>query len=413
MTVSSKLLTTVRLLVFFVLIAVVVPAHATNEALLELFKILRAKGSLTQQEYELLLEVAEADGGVTAAGNRGVDQHVDERFATVERDTHTTAWTQKIKIKGDLRTRYQYQNEDGKTDRSRGRIRYRLGMIARPSDGWEVGAGLASGGDDQRSTNQSFDETFSTKDINLDYAYLQYTFDQGFKAVAGKFPRREYLWAPTDVMWDSDINPEGFSLNYSAPNAWGRIFANTGIWVLEEEAGSSDDPYMVYGQLGQGWQTTSWFGTVAGAIYSFSDIDFIADITKSAGTNTGSQLGSFNLAAEIGAGTDGRKAWLVGEFINNYETDSSDDVAWALGARFSWDKWGFKYLYADVEANSVPDFLPDSNRFDGLTGIRGHELEVTYALMKNVKLGLDFYIVEDIATDVDQEVLQADLTVKF
>ena len=37
------------------------PAHASNEALLELFKLLRDKGSLTTDEYELLVNTAKAD----------------------------------------------------------------------------------------------------------------------------------------------------------------------------------------------------------------------------------------------------------------------------------------------------------------------------------------------------------------
>ena len=72
-----------------------------------------------------------------------------------------------------------------------------------------------------------------------------------------------------------------------------------------------------------------------------------------------------------------------------------------------------KYIYADLEANSVPDFLPDSDRFDGLTGIRGHEFEINYALVKHVSIGLNFYHVEAFATDIEQDLLQVDMNVKF
>lgn len=43
-----------------VLIGVSPPVHATDDAMLELFKILRDKGSLSQQEYDLLVNTAEA-----------------------------------------------------------------------------------------------------------------------------------------------------------------------------------------------------------------------------------------------------------------------------------------------------------------------------------------------------------------
>ncbi len=129
--------------------------------------------------------------------------------------------------------------------------------------------------------------------------------------------------------------------------------------------------------------------------------------------NTGSNLGSFNLATEFGTKVGGGKLKFLGEYINNYETDSSADVAWVAGAKYKYEKWGLKYLYARVEANSVPDFLPDSDRFGGMTGIRGHEVALSYALMKNVKLGLDFYSTETISGNLDDELLQADLNVKF
>ena len=392
---------------------------AENEALLALFKVLRDNGTLTGGEYDLLVTTAANDAG-GGAGNaatghapQGAPAKLDASVAAAAATTSAAAWTEKIKIKGDLRTRYQFQDEDDADDRGRGRLRYRLGVIAKPTTGWEVGAGLASGGDDQRSTNQSFDATFSTKGINLDYAYMQYAFTPTASAIAGKFPFKGYLWAPTDIMWDTDIRPEGFSARFSAYNKPGRFFASSGVWVLEENSGSSDDPYLVYGQLGQEWKSGNWFGTVAGNVYGFGDVNVVSDFTKSEGTNTDSNLSSYNLAAEIGTKVGGGKARVIGEYINNFDTDSSADTAFAIGAKFDVDRWKIKYIYAEVEANAVPDFLPDSDRFDGLTGIQGHELEIKYEIMKHVTLGLDFYHVGNTVTNADQGLVQADLNVKF
>ena len=395
------------------LLVFTVPAGAANEALLELFRILEQKGSLSKDEYQLLVNAAEADEEKSASSAYEAREEVKQQIASVEANNAKMGWAEKIMLKGDLRTRYLYQDEDGRDDRGRGRIRYRLGVIAKPTPGWEVGAGLASGGSDQRSTNQSFDASFSTKGINLDYAYLQYGFDNGVNAVAGKFKRKKYLYAPTDVMWDTDINPEGFSVNYTGSNTWGGFFANGGIWVLEENSASSDDPFMGYGQIGQKWKSDEWSGTLAAAVYGFSNADVPADFAASEGTNTDADLSSVNLAGEVSRKVGKTKVRLLGEFINNFDTDTSADTAWAIGTKITWQKWNFKYLYADVEANSVPDFLPDSDRFDGLTGTRGHEFEIKYSLMENVTLGLDLYAVEDMATEVDQQVLQADLSVKF
>jgi len=430
---TSKLLTGARLVVLMTLVAVAAPASAANEALIDLMKVLRDNGSLSNDEYELLANVVKADNEQrewvnteahkeidnklaaleenTAAVQREVREEVAVKLAAVDEKTDKIKWAEKIKLKGDLRTRYQYQDGD-----RRGRLRYRLGVIAKPLDRVEIGAGLASGGADPRSTNQTFDNTFSTKDLRLDYAYMQYKFTDSFDgltAIAGKFKRKKFLWAPTDVMWDTDLNPEGVSFNYMGTNGWGTYFGNTGIWVIEEENRSSNDPYLAFGQLGQSWKNEGWFGTLGGAVYAFSNIDTPADITFGGLTNTGSSLSSFNLAGEFGTAITNGKARIIGEYIYNFETDSSQDTAWALGTKISWNKWDLKYLYADVQANAVPDFTPDSDRFNGLTGFDGHEIELTYALMKNVKIGVDFYAVKGDVLNNDQEVLQADLKVKF
>ena len=421
---TTDFTTAMRILALAAILSVTTPAHAANAALLELFKIMRDKGSLTAGEYGLLVNAAKADEEQDEWSRHEAREALKEQIAAVEEKAEeaaageetraeTLGWAEKIKLKGDLRTRYQYQDEDDRVERSRGRLRYRLGVIAKPLEGLEVGAGLASGGGDQRSTNQSFDASFSGKGINLDYAYMQYAFDNGVTAVAGKLKYKKYLWTPTDVMWDSDINPEGFSANYSRVNDWGGFFANAGVWVLEENSGVSDDPFMGYGQAGQQWSGGDWFGTLAGAVYVFSDINELDDLTASEGTNTETNLNSFNLAGELGTTIGAGKARLIGEYINNFDTNTSADIAWALGAKYSWNKWEMKYIYADIEANSVPDFLPDSDRFDGLTSVRGHEFEIKYTLMKHVSFGVDFYHVEDIATDIAQDLVQVDMNVKF
>ena len=410
---TSNLTTAIRIVLLAAMLAQTLPVFAANDALMELFKILRDKGSLTQDEYELLVRAAKADEEKVEQVKHEVGEEIEANAAVVEEKTKEPAWAEKIAIKGDLRTRYQYEDEDGRDERGRGRLRYRLGVIAKPTGELEVGAGLASGSGDQRSSNQTFDATFSAKAVNLDYAYMQYAFENGLTAIAGKFKRANFLWAPTDVMWDSDINPEGFSANFTGMNTWGGFFTNAGVWVLEENSGSSDDPFMGYGQIGQSWASGEWFGTLSGSVYGFGDVNFVSDFTRSEGTNTDSKLSSFNFAGELGIRIGGGKARLLGEYINNFETNTSEDKAWALGAKYSWNKWRMKYIYADLEANSVPDFLPDSDRFDGLTGIRGHEFEINYALVKNVSFGLNFYHVEAIATDIDQELLQIDMNVEF
>ena len=70
-----------------------------------------------------------------------------------------------------------------------------------------VGFGLASGGDDPRSTNQTFTDSFSHKGIRIDLAFAEYRPAPWLALIGGKF--KNPLWIPSDWLWDSDIRPEG------------------------------------------------------------------------------------------------------------------------------------------------------------------------------------------------------------
>ena len=100
--------------------------YAANQSMMELLRILRDKGTLTQNEYELLVNASKAD---------------KERVEVIKNDTmgavskqlkkakNAESWATKVKVKGDIRLRYQYQDTDGGNARSRGRYRARIGII--------------------------------------------------------------------------------------------------------------------------------------------------------------------------------------------------------------------------------------------------------------------------------------------
>ena len=118
-------------------------------------------------------------------------------------------WVRKMKFKGDLRLRYQWNRKKGARQRHRGRYRFRLGVQTKVIDNLKIGFGLATGGSDPRSTNQTMTGSFQTPDIRLDYAYAEYEASPWLTVYGGKFHRKSVLWQPSDLLWDGDINPEG------------------------------------------------------------------------------------------------------------------------------------------------------------------------------------------------------------
>ena len=157
-------------------------------------------------------------------------------------------WVQKTKLNGDFRLRYQNTDADGKPDRDRGRYRLRLGLVSQVTDKVEVGFGLATGEDDPRSTNQTFSDSFSTDDINMDYAYASYKPFSSLNLIGGKM--KNPLWTPSDLLWDSDIRPEGVAIVFNKKMENAELFVNSGGWILDESSSRSDDPFMFVVQPG-------------------------------------------------------------------------------------------------------------------------------------------------------------------
>ena len=402
--------------------AISTPAMATSEAMLNLLKILRDKGSITSDEYEALKNAAEADG-------KEVEKIASEAKANVKEVTEKLSWAEKIKIKGDVRLRFQDDfdaNTTSPKDRGRARVRARMGVIATPTDGVETGIGMASGGTDLRSTNQTLDSTFSTKGWNLDYAYAQWKPAQvnGLKLIGGKFYRKPWLWQTTDVYFDGDITFEGASANYSFKNSMGHTFVNAGLWTVDFNK-AADDPRIYYGQLGHKFKSGDIFGTVAGTFMSLdgnrSELTTVATSNNSARAEFNEQYG---LSGELGMHTNffGQKTMIkaIADYWNNASATTNQDTAYAVGVKFGHSKvknsgsWQVKYVYRDVQADSVIDQFPDSDAYDGNTGVFGHEVAAEYALYKNFILGVDYYAMQSKTAGArDKDLVQLDAVFKF
>ncbi len=379
-----------------------------------------------------------------------LDETKVEVSKSISEQDHSTlpSWIQKIKLSGDFRLRHQYERKANELQsRNRGRIRYRLGIDAKIFNNLKVGAGLASGGDDPRSTNQTFDDSFDTGDIRLDYAYAEYMPTRWSSVIGGKFKRKDYLWAPTDLLWDGDINPEGGSLalfntfDFEPELDW---FINSGIWVVEElnsdndsviqESGLEDDvdPFMTYVQGGLKWADENLDVKAAAIYYGFNGFQGV-DFPWSKDTNTkfGGSPGflvydydSYGFSAEFGMKeplniTFFERVAVFGDYINNVDPEA-DHAGWAAGLKFGNKKikepgqWQCKYTYSWLQKDAWPDIFPDSDRYGGSTDVKGHEAAFSYGLMNNVTLGFDYYNTDKIVgTSQKEHLAQTDILIKF
>jgi len=353
-------------------------------------------------------------------------------------------WVENMTLAGDLRVRYQTQDVDGddKDARNRLRLRLRPTLETKINDKWKLGFGLATGGDDPISTNQTLENEFQTPDIRLDYAYAQYAPNKTFKIMAGKL--KNPLYTTKDLMWDSDARPDGLAaaFNFKASEKIG-FSVTPAYFVLDENKNSKDDPAMIVFQPGMTWKINDKISLkLAGAYYDFQNVKGSDMSDHSQGTNSiieidntpedeedddysiewMYELDSTALDAQLDfkPGTFIKYVSLFGEYVKS-DADTNN-TGWLAGITFGDEKvsefgnWQVTYNYRNLEKDAWVDWLPDSDFYDGETGVEGNEFEVTFGLSKNVTFGIDYYSSKhniDDPSDDNLSLIQADLVIKF
>jgi hypothetical protein len=146
-----------------------------------------------------------------------------EQSATLINDVETTvaelpaaseSWADRVKLDGDFRYRYERIDVEGSDTRSRNRIRARTNITAEVADNIDVGFGLATGGDDPVSSNQTLGGGGSSKSIALNLAYVDWEATDGLHLFAGKFKNPLTKAGGQPLLWDGDWTPEGLALKF-------------------------------------------------------------------------------------------------------------------------------------------------------------------------------------------------------
>jgi hypothetical protein len=390
-------------------------------------------------EIDLLVDKL-VEKGILSAGEAKViltETKEQMRKAKASGEVPTVpSWVNRIKLKGDYRLRYQYEDKtEGNEDRHRGRYRFRLGLEGKVNDKVKVAAGLATGGDDARSTNQTMDGGFSSENIMLDYAYMQWAAKDWMTIKSGKIKSiKKLIFRPSDLLWDSDINPEGISVQLSSVKDNTEYFLNSGVWVLDEIKGDSADSMMYVVQPGIQYKWDNAKLTLGLAGYFFSDIvgntlDNGGDTSGSYNTTSGGGLvyeyNSYSPSMALSfkkpfGGEAINKIKFFGDYVHNPDPDQ-ENTGWLAGIKFYIDgpakilgkAWDLSYSYRYLEKDAWIDIFPDSDAYGGHTDIEGHEIKISYPLSNNASLGLDYYIVERIEGSGSRQVFQLDYKFKF
>lgn len=158
---------------------------------------------------------------------------------------------------GDVRLRYEpFFGGTLTSNRHRERVRARLNINAKFSDELRGGLRIASGNElDPISTNQTMTDFFQRKAITIDRAFLQYNPNwlKPLSLTGGKFA---YTWYHTELTFDNDLNPEGFSeaFSFDFNNPVFKRLTLVGFQLPFHESSSGADSFLFGGQVGSFWK---------------------------------------------------------------------------------------------------------------------------------------------------------------
>jgi hypothetical protein len=248
-----------------------------------------------------------------------------------------------LKLSGDLRMRYQYDNRDSQVDpagivdgpgdedrspsgtqRSRWRFRLRLNADFKLANNWFGGVQLQTS-QASDSGNQTFENGFNNYSIFISRAYLGWNATDWMTIIAGKQANPFYT---TDMVWDPDINPQGLVETIKFHKIYGSSSGDAGV-------GYSKDGKSYAGTESSAREERPWELTLNAGQFIFDD----------------NAEGSFDNDEAIDA------YLFVGQLVGSYSFNSKVKLTFAPGVMF--------FNAADLSG------LINENAFTDVPGVSG------------------------------------------
>jgi len=328
-------------------------------------------------------------------------------LAAVVTGNSASSWAERIKVKGDFRYRYEEIDVEGNDTRDRNRIRARAALIASLPNNTEVALGIATGGDDPVSTNQTLGAGGSTKDVRLDLAYFKWNATDNMYLTAGKMKNAFYRPQKSALLWDSDYNPEGVGAGWSSEHVFVTFAGNS----LESD-GKKDNQQFYWGlqggvmfALGPVSLTTGLgyydIPTKGNTSHYGDDDDFFGNSFECSDPDDMSSCvykydyEEIEVFANLGMNIFDMPLNIFADFVQNQDADEYDTgyiVGAKLGKASGRGTWQVAYQYQDLEKDAVLGLLSDSDFAGGGTDGKGHRLTGAYGINKRWNLGFTWFI---------------------
>jgi len=438
----------IRVITFLLLISGQVSVVKANETS-ELRGLILKQTQQLQQLQQRLDELEAKQKQQNLETEEKISEAVkNEQVATLP---DSLKWLENISISGDLRYRHEHIDseqlkEDGsigwRTGRDRDRIRARLMIEAMLNDEWDIVFRMATGqadvvdGDiyaDPISKNQTLTGGFTGKNFWLDLAYFDYHPEnmKGLNVLGGKIKNPFYTVGKNQLVWDSDLTPEGIAGKYVMPfsDSAALHLNGGGFWISEESSGADTSLWGAQAYIKQTIENSDYI--LAGA--SFWDYGNIQGKEDKYGVLLGNTDGStdpdvsmwasdfdiLEVFAEYGTKLGAMPAAVFGSWIKNTTAVNNEGEGWLVGGKLGKAKdpgsMEFVYDYRDLERDAVVGAYSDSDFLGGTTGGKGHRFGINYQLAENVRYAMTYFHDESTlqGPGLDYRRLQADLNLKF
>ncbi len=329
-------------------------------------------------------------------------------FMTPSWDEAQAQTANPLNFSGDFRVRHERTTRqepgarpDIRDPRNRDVVRFRFGINRKVNGLFNFGARLATGSpDDPNTTDITLGDFVNDLTISLDRAYLELAYKNLF-LTGGKFANP---FRTTELLWDGDVNLQGFGASYTFSGSKKIIPKLTGVYYIIDEQTTNPDSYMLGGQLQFSINVSSNLNlTLAGAYYDYT-IKSLAnaksdDIQGNFLTPDGkAYLSDFDFIDAI-ATIDYRgfgeryPLRLVADFAKNRGALDEDEAYSGdlyIGKVAKKKDWRIQYGYALAENDGVlAAFSHDNTTL--ASNYEQHTLGIDYVVVENTILNLTFY----------------------
>ena len=343
------------------------------------------------------------DEAVESKVNGIVEEQLEDHLAAV-------SWAERLRWKGDFRYRYENIDQEDKDGHNRSRIRARTHLEADLSPTLEVGIGLATGGDDPVSSNQTIGGGGSSKDIKIDLAYFDWSGLANTNLTGGKF--KNYLIRPggKGLRWDADWRPEGLGAIWDNDTFF---VQGLGTWLEGDSKNGTEFAWAIQTgiKIKTGENGILNFGIgytvfdIAGRTPLFGEPEDFYGNTFRPVPNPGGEpdpilvfaydYHNYEASAEWKFKLGGYPFAMFGNYTVNQEVDEND-TGYLFGARFgsanARGTWDVTYYYERLEADATVGLVSDSDFGGGGTDAKGHVLSGTYAFHKNWNFQATYFV---------------------